>query len=123
VIHEEGEDGAGPLYEIVDGYHRWMASADPQVFALTAGYVPTVELVQPDQALARLATVRHNRARGTHHVLGMADIVADLLGLGMTPEEIGRRLEMDEEEVDRLADRGDMLKRAAQSGFNNGWTV
>lgn len=123
VVHQESEDDEGPLYEIVDGYHRWMTSADPKVSALTGGFVPIVELIEPDPALARLATVRHNRARGTHHVLGMADIVADLLNLGLTPEEIGRRLEMDDEEVDRLADRGVMTKRGAAAEFGKGWTV
>jgi ParB-like chromosome segregation protein Spo0J len=123
VVHQEGEDADGPLYEVVDGYHRWLTSGDPDVAALTGGLVPIVELIEPDPALARLATIRHNRARGTHHVLGMADLVAELFDLGLSPEEIGRRLEMDDEEVDRLADRGNMLKRGAKAGFNTGWTV
>lgn len=112
------------LLEIVDGYHRWMTSADPEVYALTGGLVPVVILPDCDPELARLATVRHNRARGVHGVLGMADIVADLLQGGMSPEEIGRRLEMDPEEVDRLADRGVMTKRGLNpDGFGKGWTV
>jgi ParB-like chromosome segregation protein Spo0J len=123
VVHQEGQDDEGPLYEVVDGFHRWLTSGDPEVHALTGGLVPVVELVEPDPALARLATIRHNRARGTHHVLGMADIVADLLELGLSPEEIGKRLEMDDEEVDRLADRGQMTKRGAAASFGNGWTV
>ncbi|PSK57966.1 Chromosome-partitioning protein Spo0J [Streptomyces sp. 111WW2] len=113
---------AGAL-EIVDGYHRWTVAADDEVAALTGGLVPVVVLPPTDPATARMATVRHNRARGTHHVLGMAEIVADLLRYGLTPEEIGRRLEMDPEEVDRLADRGDMIKRQAPDTFNQGWTV
>jgi ParB-like chromosome segregation protein Spo0J len=113
----------GDRLEVVDGYHRWLTAADPDVAALTGGLVPVVVLPQCDPVLARLATVRHNRARGTHHVLGMADIVADLLELGLSPEEIGQRLEMDDEEVDRLADRGLMTKRHGVGGFNNGWTV
>lgn len=113
---------AGRL-EIVDGFHRWQASADPRVAALTGGLVPIVRLAECPPDLARLATVRHNRARGVHHVLGMADIVADLLAAGLTPDDVGERLGMDAEEVDRLADRGDMLKRAAAPGFNAGWKV
>lgn len=117
-------DHGGGVYEIVDGYHRWMTAADPAVAALTDGLVPVVILPECDPTLARLATVRHNRARGTHGVLGMADIVADLMDDGLTPAEIGRRLEMDDEEVDRLADRGQMTKRgAAPEGFGKGWTV
>lgn len=85
--------------------------------------VPVVRLAECPPDVARMATIRHNRARGTHHVLKMADIVAELLEMGLTPEEIGRRLQMDDEEVDRLADRGQMTKRGAAAAFGNGWTV
>lgn len=123
VAWREGEDESGPLYEIADGYHRWLTSAEPEVYAMTGGAVPVVVLHETDPVLARLATVRHNRARGTHHVVGMADLVAELLDMGLSPEELGRRLQMDDEEVDRLADRGNMLKRAAADDFGKGWTV
>jgi ParB-like chromosome segregation protein Spo0J len=115
-------DGGARL-EIVDGYHRSLVGRDPQVGELTGGLVPIVRLAETDDATARMATVRHNRARGTHHVLKMADIVATLIGMGVDVAEVGRRLGMDEEEVDRLADRGNMLKRAAAGSFGNGWTV
>lgn len=109
--------------EIVDGYHRWMTSGKPQVRALTDGLTPIVRLGECPLDLAMMATVRHNRAKGTHHVLSMADIVAKLADSGMEPGEIGRRLEMDTEEVDRLLDRGQMTKRGAAVGFSHGWTV
>jgi ParB-like chromosome segregation protein Spo0J len=120
IVARDQSDGT---YEVVDGYHRWTIAADKDVAALSDGLVPVVVLPPTDAATARMATVRHNRARGTHHVLGMAEIVADLLGLGLTPEDISARLEMDPEEVDRLADRGNMLTRHAPDTFNQGWTV
>lgn len=113
----------GTTLQIVDGYHRWSATEDPAVGSLTGGHVPVVVLPPTDEATARMATIRHNRARGTHHVLGMAAIVAELVELGITPDQIRERLSMDAEEVSRLADRGDMLKRHAPDGFNTGWTV
>lgn len=114
----------GDHFEIVDGFHRWKVSGVKDVAALTGGLVPVVVLpAETDDALARMATIRHNRARGTHGVLPMADIVADLLDRGIEQDEIGRRLGMDPEEVDRLADRGVMVKRGAVGGFNNGWSV
>jgi ParB-like chromosome segregation protein Spo0J len=117
------EHDGGARLEIVDGYHRSLTGRDPRVAAMTGGLVPIVRLGETDDATARMATVRHNRARGTHHVLKMANIVAALIGMGVDVAEVGRRLGMDEEEVDRLADRGDMLKRAAAAEFGNGWTV
>lgn len=116
-------DQADGTFEIVDGFHRWTVSADPEIAALSSGLVPVVVLPPTDPATARMATVRHNRARGTHHVLGMAEIVADLLELDISRDDISKRLEMDPEEVDRLADRGNMLTRHAPDTFNQGWTV
>lgn len=119
IVARVADDGS---FQIVDGYHRWLVSEDADVAALTGGLVPVVFLQKTDDAVARLATVRHNRARGTHYVVPMADIVSDLLDT-MTPEEIGRRLGMDSEEVDRLSDRGSMTKRGRGNGFKKAWTV
>ncbi len=92
------------------------------VFALTDGLIPTV-LIDPDPAHQRLSTIRHNRARGTHHVVRMAEIVNELATeLGMDPAEVQVRLGMDREEVKRLIDRGSMVKRgASEDGFTEAW--
>lgn len=115
VAHEDGE--------IVDGFHRWtLGSTDKDVRALTGGLVPVVRLAKTPPDLARMATIRHNRARGNHYVVKMADIVHDLKHqYGLAHEEIGKRLGMDGEEVERLLDRGDSLKRNAGADFNSGW--
>jgi ParB-like chromosome segregation protein Spo0J len=117
------EHDGGARLEIVDGYHRWLASGTKDVHAMTDGFVPVVILPETTDNDAKMATIRHNRARGTHGVVPMADIVVDLLESGVPAEEIQRRLGMDDEEVDRLADRGVMVKRGAKAGFTSGWTV
>lgn len=109
--------------EIVDGFHRWTVSADAEVAILTGGMVPVVYL--PDDvpmAQQMMATIRHNRARGQHLVLPMADIVRELVdGHGLDFAEIERRLQMEDEEVDRLYDASGMPTRAGQPEFNKGW--
>ncbi len=120
------EHDGGNRLEIVDGYHRWtLATKDAQVAALTGGFVPIVTLAEVSDEVAMAATIRHNRARGTHHVLRMADIVADLAAQGLDSAKIGKELGMDSEEVSRLLDRGNMLKRGVGSteGFSQGWAV
>ncbi len=111
-----------PDDEIVDGFHRWQISEDKEIAALTDGHVPVVT-INPDPAHQRLSTIRHNRARGTHHVVRMSEIVADLAnGLGMDVEEVRVRLGMDREEVVRLLDKGSMVKRAAKpEGMGEAW--
>jgi len=109
--------------EIVDGFHRWSVGQWPELLAMTGGKVPVVHLVAADAAHQRMSTIRHNRARGTHAVVPMADIVASLVELGVARETIATRLQMDDEEVDRLLDRGQMTKRGvrADGSFGNGW--
>jgi len=111
------EDG-----EIVDGFHRWTISGDPDIAKMTGGLVPVVRLANVDPAHQRMSTIRHNRARGTHHVLRMADIVADLMEeYGLDVAELMFRLGMEDEEVERLADRGAMVKRGRNDDFGKGW--
>lgn len=90
---------------IVDGFHRWTVSGSKELRKLTGGYVPVVYLGNKDTASKMMATIRHNRARGTHAVLRMADIVESMIKDGLCMEEICERLQMESEEVVRLANR------------------
>lgn len=114
----------GSDHEIVDGFHRWTVAAHDEIHVLTGGLVPVV-VITPDPATQRMATIRHNRARGTHAVIRMADIVIALSkDMGLTPEEIGDRLQMEPEEIKRLILRGDMRVRGrGEGGFSKGWVA
>lgn len=90
---------------IVDGFHRWSVSGHKDIFKLTGGLVPVVFVKPRDEASQMMATIRHNRARGTHAVLRMADIVESMIKGGLCMEEISERLQMETEEVVRLANR------------------
>ncbi len=111
--------------EIVDGFHRWLVSDDPEVRALTGGLVPVVPLrAEVDPVHQRMSTIRHNRARGTHAIARMADIVAELVEAGALTDAVAReRLGMEAEEVHRLAERGDMRQRAGRDEvrFDPAW--
>jgi ParB-like chromosome segregation protein Spo0J len=91
--------------EIVDGFHRWTVSGHVEIYGITGGYVPVVRLAPKDRASMKMATIRHNRARGTHAVLPMAKIVESMLRDGLPVPEICQRLGMEQEEVFRLANR------------------
>ena len=110
--------------EIVDGFHRWTVSADKDVAALTGGLVPVVFIKEIDPARQRMATIRHNRARGQHYVMSMADIVAELVEEHeVEPAELQKRLGMEKEEVVRLLDRGQMVKRAGNDDYKPAWVA
>ncbi len=101
-----------PDMTIVDGFHRWTVSGQLDVYKLTGGMVPVVVIQPLDMSSQMMATVRHNRARGIHGVLKMADIVERMLNAGVQVSEICRRLQMETEEVYRLANRKGIPKTA-----------
>ena len=111
-----------PDMTIIDGFHRWTVSADPGIRAMTGGLVPVVVL-NADPVHRMMSTVRHNRARGTHAVLRMAEIVRGMVEAGLPAPEICTRLGMEDEELERLLDRSGMTVRgtAGANGFGRAW--
>jgi ParB-like chromosome segregation protein Spo0J len=116
------DDGKGGKPVIVDGEHRWRVSAEPEVAKLTGGTVPIVR-IKGNREHRMMSTIRHNRARGEHHVLPMAEIVRTLLDGGIDRDDVQFLLQMEEEEVDRLAERAGLPDVVAREGteFNRGW--
>jgi len=107
-------------FVIVDGFHRWKVSANPEVYAITGGMVPTVQ-VALDPIHQQCSTIRHNRARGTHGILRMADIVRQMLADGVSEKELMTRLGMEREEVARLNNRAGMPSQIKANSFNQAW--
>lgn len=90
------------VYEIVDGYHRYtVMMTSKRVFDREGGMMPVVVIDKPISD--RMAsTIRHNRARGTHSVDLMVNIVAELVEAGMGDAWIMRHIGMDMDELLRL---------------------
>lgn len=119
VVLPEDDNG---MHTIVDGFHRWTVSADPRLQELTGGLVPVVQ-VKLDPTHRMMSTIRHNRARGNHAVLKMAEIVRTIVNDGVPEKEIQQRLGMEREEVARLTNRAGMPAQIADksTGFNRAW--
>jgi ParB-like chromosome segregation protein Spo0J len=113
-------DGSRPI--IVDGEHRWRTAADPEIAAMTEGMVPIVR-IKGDLSHRMMSTIRHNRARGEHAVLPMAEIVRKLLEAGQSQEDVQLLLQMEAEEVERLARRAGMPEYIgkAKKEFSKAW--
>jgi ParB-like chromosome segregation protein Spo0J len=108
--------------EIVDGYHRWLCSEDPRVGGPTRNMVPVVRIREDLSPEAqRMATIRHNRARGVHHVLRVADVVVALVEAGVAEEDLEAMLGMEAEEVERMVERGNMARRGSREELSKAW--
>jgi ParB-like chromosome segregation protein Spo0J len=112
-----------PDYTIVDGFHRWTISGHKEIYELTQGLVPVVMIHPKDKSQQQMATIRHNRARGTHGVLEMSNIVTDMVKDGLSGDEIMLRLKMEKEEVVRLLFRAGIPKSEVfkEKDFSKAW--
>jgi ParB-like chromosome segregation protein Spo0J len=93
-----------PDYTIIDGFHRWTVAGEEPLKTKLGGKVPVVIVRHDDEAGDVYGTITHNRARGTHLLEPMKNIVKKLLDRGKSIKEIGKELGMKPEEVFRLSD-------------------
>ena len=71
------------LYEIVDGYHRYLVMKQSQrIYDREKGMLP-VTVIEKDISNRMASTIRHNRARGMHNLELMTEIVTELVKSGM----------------------------------------
>ena len=101
-----------PDYTIIDGYHRWTVAGREPLLSMLGGKVPVVIVDHKEKADDMYGTVTHNRARGTHLLEPMKNIVKELMQDGKTVDEISKQLGMKPEEIFRLSDfsKEDFLK-------------
>ena len=106
-----------PDYTIIDGFHRWTVSGREPLLSKLGGKVPIVIVKHKDEAGNIYGTITHNRARGTHLLGPMKNIIARLLKQGKTIKEISKQLGMSYEEVFRLSDfsREEFLEMLART--------
>ncbi len=111
----------GGNYEIVDGFHRNRVGKEfPDVRERIKGYLPVVVIDKPlDERMG--STIRHNRARGTHQIRSMSDIVLDLVKEGWSDEKIMQKLGMGRDEVLRLKQISGLKEAFSNHEFSKSW--
>lgn len=89
-------------YVIVDGFHRYLIMREKKdIYEKNLGMLPVV-VIEKNINERMASTIRHNRARGNHAIVGMSEIVLKMVSSGMASEEIRENLGMEEEEFERL---------------------
>ena len=110
--------------EIVDGFHRSKVARLSQKVADTLlGFVPvtTVRNTQTDKSNRMASTIRHNRARGTHSVDAMSEIVLELKARNWKTQRICKELGMEEDEVLRLCQITGLSGLFSDAEFSVAW--
>lgn len=108
-------------YEIVDGYHRYTTMLKHKdIYEREHGMLPVSVIDKPIED--RIAsTVRHNRARGTHDVDLMVNIVKELKDSGMSDQWIMKNIGMSADELLRLKQVSGIAALFADKEFSKSW--
>ena len=105
------------IYELVDGYHRYKVMKTSQrIYEREHGMLPVV-VIDKDISNRMASTIRHNRARGTHSIELMTEIVTELTKAGMSDSWILRNIGMDKDELLRLKQISGLAELFADKEF------
>jgi ParB-like chromosome segregation protein Spo0J len=110
--------------ETIDGYHRGLVGRTSEtVRARTLGYLPvvTANAGRLDRGDRIAATIRHNRARGTHQVGAMSEVVLELARRNWSDVRIAKELGMGPDEVLRLKQVTGLAALFADREFSEAW--
>lgn len=107
--------------EIVDGFHRNRIGREhADIKKRLHGYLPVSTIDKPaDERIG--STIRHNRARGTHGIRPMSDIVLDLSRQGWDDAKICEKLGMELDEVIRLKQITGLKDAFMNHEFSRSW--
>lgn len=117
--HDQEKD----QYIVVDGFHRFTTMlTSPRIYERERGLMPVVVINKPlGDRMA--STIRHNRARGSHNVDLMSNIVAELLEMGKSDSWICRNIGMSADEVLRLKQITGLASLFKDEEFSRSWEV
>lgn len=89
-------------YEIVDGFHRYTTMMrHKDIYDRENGMMP-VSVINKPISERMASTIRHNRARGSHDIGLMTNIVTELVESGCSDKWILKNLGMEADELLRL---------------------
>ena len=84
------------------------------------GCIPVVT-IDKDLDNRMASTIRHNRARGSHSIELMTNIIADLVESGMSDAWIMKNIGMDAEELLRLKQISGLASLFKDKDFSKSW--
>lgn len=110
-------------YIIVDGFHRYtIMKTSRRIYEREKGLVPVV-IINKSLGERMASTIRHNRARGSHNVDLMSNIVAELVEMGKSDAWICKNIGMSADEVLRLKQITGLASLFKDEEFSKSWEV
>ncbi len=108
-------------YTIVDGFHRYRIMKEyPDIYQREGGMLP-VSVIDKSLDHRMASTIRHNRARGSHDVDLMSNIIKELHELGRSDAWISKHLGMERDEILRLKQITGLAALFRDIDFGKAW--
>ncbi|MBE6459067.1 MAG: ParB-like nuclease domain-containing protein [Alphaproteobacteria bacterium] len=116
-------DKEADKYIIVDGFHRYtIMKTSERIYKREKGILPVV-VIEKELGERIASTIRHNRARGSHNVDLMSNIVAELLEIGKSDSWICKNIGMSADELLRLKQVTGLASLFKDEEFSRSWEV
>ena len=116
-------DAERDRYELVDGYHRYLVlKTSKRIYERERGLLPVAVIEKGSLEPHGRRPSANNRARGTHNVELMSEIVAELTRANMSDQWIMRHIGMDRDELLRLKQITGLADLFADKEFSLGDT-
>lgn len=110
-------------YIVVDGFHRYtILMTSDRIRDREQGMAPVV-VIDKELGERMASTIRHNRARGSHNIDLMSNIVKELLEMGKSDAWICRNIGMSADEVLRLKQITGLASLFKDEEFSKSWQV
>jgi ParB-like chromosome segregation protein Spo0J len=114
-------DKENDKYIVVDGFHRYtVLRTSKRIFERENGYLPVV-VIEKELGDRMASTIRHNRARGTHNIELMSNIVSELVEMGKGDAWICKHIGMSADELLRLKQITGLASLFQNTSFSKAW--
>jgi ParB-like chromosome segregation protein Spo0J len=114
-------DQVDDMYIVVDGFHRYLTLKNSKrIREREKGLLPVV-VIEKELGDRMASTIRHNRARGSHNIELMSNIVAELVEMGKGDRWICQHIGMSVDELLRLKQITGVAALFANRDFSDSW--
>jgi len=114
-------DAENDKYIVVDGFHRYtVLKNSKRIFERENGMLP-VSVIDKELGDRMASTIRHNRARGSHNIDLMSNIVSELVEMGKGDAWICKHIGMSKDELLRMKQITGLASLFKNKDFSDSW--
>lgn len=109
------------IYIVVDGFHRYTIMKTSERIRERENYLVPIVVIDKEIGDRMASTIRHNRARGSHNIDLMSNIVQELVEMGKGDPWICKHIGMSADELLRLKQITGLASLFLNRDFSQAW--